>query len=37
VTLSLNTGNMEIEMDDMLSELRKLEFVEKVEVLGTGA
>jgi chorismate mutase len=37
VTLSLNTANMEDEIDDLLTELRKLEFVEKVEVLGTGA
>jgi chorismate mutase len=37
VTLSLNTAHMTNEMDGLLSELRKLEFVEKVEVLGTGA
>lgn len=37
VTLSLNTAHMTAEMDGLLSELRKLEFVEKVEVLGTGA
>jgi len=37
VTLSLNTSNMTTELDDLLSELRKLEFVEKVDVLGTGA
>ncbi|MDQ1144885.1 MAG: ACT domain-containing protein [Bacillus sp. (in: firmicutes)] len=37
VTLSLNTSNLTMEFDDVLSELRKLEFVEKVEVLGTGA
>ncbi|MDN3020205.1 ACT domain-containing protein [Paenibacillus sp. BSR1-1] len=37
VTLSLNTANMTNEIDELLSELRKLEFVEKVEVLGTGA
>lgn len=37
VTLSLNTANITEEMDGLLSELRKLEFVEKVEVLGTGA
>jgi chorismate mutase len=37
VTLSLNTANMEVEIDQLLSELKKLEFVEKVEVLGTGA
>lgn len=37
VTLSLNTANMTIEIDELLTDLRKLEFVEKVEVLGTGA
>ncbi|WP_157075831.1 ACT domain-containing protein [Neobacillus fumarioli] len=37
VTLSINTANMTTEMDGLLSELRKLEFVQKVEVLGTGA
>lgn len=37
VTLSLNTANMDTELDDLLHVLRKLEFVEKVDVLGTGA
>jgi len=37
VTLSLNTSNITTDLDDLLSNLRKLEFVEKVEVLGTGA
>ena len=37
VTLSLNTSNILMGIDDLLTELRKLEFVEKVEVLGTGA
>ncbi|XJZ26356.1 ACT domain-containing protein [Bacillota bacterium Lsc_1132] len=37
VTLSLNTSDIRMEIDDMLTELRNLEFVEKVEVLGTGA
>jgi chorismate mutase len=37
VTLSLNTANLEIEIDEMLTELKNLEFVEKIEVLGTGA
>ncbi|MCM3114974.1 ACT domain-containing protein [Neobacillus sp. MER 74] len=36
VTLSLNTSNITMEIDKLLEELRKLEFVEKVEVLGTG-
>ncbi|MBM4762424.1 ACT domain-containing protein [Bacillus sp. B15-48] len=37
VTLSLNIGDMKLEMDELLARLRKLEFVEKVEVLGSGA
>ena len=37
VTLSLNTAGMTMHIDDLLSKLRKMEFVEKVEMLGTGA
>ena len=37
VTLSLNTSNITMEIDELLKELRRLEFVEKIEVLGTGA
>ncbi|MFJ5758170.1 ACT domain-containing protein [Neobacillus sp. NPDC093182] len=37
VTLSLNTTEISTDIDELLAELRKLEFVEKVEVLGTGA
>jgi chorismate mutase len=37
VTLSLNIGDMKGEMDELLTRLRQLEFVEKVEVLGSGA
>ncbi|MFB6468000.1 ACT domain-containing protein [Cytobacillus sp. Hz8] len=37
VTLSLNISEMEMDIDELLSRLRKLEFVEKVEVLGSGA
>lgn len=37
VTMSINTSDIRTEIDDLLTELRKLEFVEKVEVLGTGA
>jgi chorismate mutase len=37
VTLSLNVSDMGIGIDDLLSQLRELEFVEKVEVLGSGA
>lgn len=37
VTMSLNTSNVHMEIDELLAELQKLEFVEKVEVLGSGA
>lgn len=37
VTLSLNVSEMGIGIDDLLSQLSELEFVEKVEVLGSGA
>ncbi|MDQ0156102.1 ACT domain-containing protein [Robertmurraya andreesenii] len=37
VTLSLNVTAMTIEINELLSNLRKLEFVENVEVLGSGA
>ncbi|MDE3839756.1 ACT domain-containing protein [Bacillus methanolicus] len=37
VTLSLNVTEMEIEIDELLTRLRRLEFVDKVEVLGSGA
>ncbi|RFU71594.1 ACT domain-containing protein [Peribacillus saganii] len=37
VTLSLNTSGMVMEIEDMLTRLRKMEFVEKVEVLSSGA
>ncbi|MFT8321354.1 MAG: ACT domain-containing protein [Bacillus sp. (in: firmicutes)] len=37
VTLSLNTAGMEISIDALLERLRELEFVEKVEVLSSGA
>ncbi|MFD0047862.1 ACT domain-containing protein [Actinomycetes bacterium NPDC127524] len=37
VTLSLNTNGIRIEIDELLSKLRKLDFVEKVDILGTGA
>ncbi|KAB7708631.1 ACT domain-containing protein [Bacillus aerolatus] len=36
VTLSLNVSEMTIDLDDMLAELGKLEFVDTVEVLGSG-
>ncbi|WP_065408926.1 ACT domain-containing protein [Pseudobacillus wudalianchiensis] len=36
VTLSLNVSNMTIDLDDMLAELEKLEFIDTVEVLGSG-
>ncbi|WP_090989845.1 MULTISPECIES: ACT domain-containing protein [unclassified Bacillus (in: firmicutes)] len=37
VTLSLNTNGIRIEIEELLSKLRKLDFVEKVDILGTGA
>ncbi|MBM7584830.1 chorismate mutase [Bacillus pakistanensis] len=37
VTLSLNVTGMTVEIDVLLTKLRRLEFVEKVEVLGSGA
>lgn len=37
VTLSINTSGIEMEINELLANLRKLEFVEAVEVLGTGA
>ncbi|MBY0123942.1 ACT domain-containing protein [Bacillus sp. S/N-304-OC-R1] len=37
VTLSLNITDMSMEIEELLAKLRKLEFVEKVEVLGSGA
>ncbi|KAA9023116.1 ACT domain-containing protein [Niallia endozanthoxylica] len=37
VTLSVNTVGMEIDIEELLTRLRRLEFVEKVEVLGSGA
>lgn len=37
VTLSLNVSDMTKDMDSLLSSLRKLEFVDKVEVLSSGA
>lgn len=37
VTLSLNTSGMGEEITDLLARLRRLEFVDKVEILGTGA
>ncbi|WP_019154666.1 ACT domain-containing protein [Robertmurraya massiliosenegalensis] len=37
VTLSLNITGMGIEIHELLTNLKKLEFVENVEVLGSGA
>nr|WP_275695627.1 ACT domain-containing protein [Fredinandcohnia sp. SECRCQ15] len=37
VTLSLNTAGIKEEVTDLLAKLRRLEFVDKVEILGTGA
>lgn len=37
VTLSLNTTGMTEEITSLLSNLKRLEFVDKVEILGSGA
>ncbi|WP_149917113.1 ACT domain-containing protein [Pradoshia eiseniae] len=37
VTLSLNTGDMQIDMNEFIHRLKSLEFVDKVEILGSGA
>ncbi|MBB6445887.1 ACT domain-containing protein [Bacillus benzoevorans] len=37
VTLSVNTAGIEMDIEDLLEQLRRLEFVEKIEVLGSGA
>lgn len=37
VTLSINTVGMEMDIEELLTKLRRLDFVEKVEVLGSGA
>jgi chorismate mutase len=37
VSLSLNVSEMKVEMDELLGRFKRLEFVEKVEVLGSGA
>ncbi|KKI92317.1 ACT domain-containing protein [Bacillus sp. SA1-12] len=37
VTLSLNTNGMTEDINRLMAKLRRLEFVEKVEILGQGA
>ena len=37
VTLSLNTGDMHMDMNEFINRLKRLEFVDKVEILGSGA
>ncbi|WP_070120799.1 ACT domain-containing protein [Bacillus marinisedimentorum] len=37
VTLSLDTSGLKIEIDELINRLRKMEFVEQVDILGTGA
>ncbi|MFC0298597.1 ACT domain-containing protein [Geobacillus jurassicus] len=36
VTLSVSTNDMNEEIDELLAKLRQLEFVEKVEIVGSG-
>ncbi|MGP1909235.1 ACT domain-containing protein, partial [Metabacillus sp. JX24] len=37
VTLSLNTNGMKEDINSVMAKLKRLEFVEKVEILGSGA
>ncbi|RHW38671.1 ACT domain-containing protein [Lysinibacillus yapensis] len=37
VTLSLDVTSMEIELDELIQQLKKLEFVESAEVISSGA
>ncbi|MDC3415658.1 ACT domain-containing protein [Aquibacillus salsiterrae] len=37
VTISLNTVGMSVSMETLLQELKQLQFVDKVEILSTGA
>ncbi|RLQ98072.1 ACT domain-containing protein [Falsibacillus albus] len=37
VTLSLNVTDMDINLDELVARLKRLEFVDTVEVLGSGA
>lgn len=37
VTISLNVTDMKVGLDELLARLKKLEFVDTVEVLGSGA
>nr|WP_281380317.1 ACT domain-containing protein [Anoxybacillus mongoliensis] len=37
VTLSISTSEMTMTIDELLSQLKQLPFVEKVEILGSGA
>ncbi|MDT2045326.1 MULTISPECIES: ACT domain-containing protein [Priestia] len=37
VTLSLDIASMKVELNELLRELKRLAFVDKVEVLGSGA
>lgn len=37
VTLSLDVTSMEIELDELMQQLKKLEFVESAEVISSGA
>ncbi|MFP9072271.1 transcriptional regulator ThrR, partial [Enterococcus faecalis] len=37
VTLSISTSAMEEDIHTLMNKLRKFDFVEKVEILGSGA
>ena len=36
VTLTVSTNGMKVELDDLITRLNELDFVEKIEVLGSG-
>lgn len=37
VTLTVNTNSMTMEIEDLIARLKELDFVEKIEILGSGA
>lgn len=37
VTITVNTNSMTMEIEDLIARLNELDFVEKIEILGSGA
>lgn len=37
VTLTVNTNSMTMEIEDLIDRLKELDFIEKIEILGSGA